>query len=213
MLAADLGKTRCAPCVKKEKTQGVLAYFCPKQSAHILWPKGMNKERLSPLSGWRERINWLAEGNELPPIPAQRLDHELCPNRQQGGIGPIERHMRQLGGVKALVAGAFAEHSADVHILVDGLAEAAIPRTSKPPLPGGSVKAKGAAKALLYADYQSAPLQLRLSSAGAPAIESPAGAGPAVTSNDARAETYIAPLPKTTGGVSELHRLLRHCPR
>jgi hypothetical protein len=32
--------------------------------------------------------------------------------------------------VKALVVGALAEHSADVHTLVDGLAEEAIPRTS-----------------------------------------------------------------------------------
>ena len=65
-----------------------------------------------------------AEGNKLPPIPAQRLDHELWPNRQQGGIGPIERRMRELGGVEALVVGAFAEHSADVHTLVDGLQNA-----------------------------------------------------------------------------------------
>ena len=57
---------------------------------------------------------------------AQRLDRDLWPNRQQGGTGPIERRMRELGGVQALVVGAFAEHSADVHTLVDGLAEAAI---------------------------------------------------------------------------------------
>jgi hypothetical protein len=49
----------------------------------------------------------------------------------------MERRLRELGGVKALVMGAFAEHSADVHALVlDGLAcaplaEAAIPRTSQ----------------------------------------------------------------------------------
>jgi hypothetical protein len=63
---------------------------------------------------------------------AQRLDRELWPDRQQVGTGPIERRLRELGGVKALVVGAFAEHSADVqHTLVDGLglAEAAIPRT------------------------------------------------------------------------------------
>jgi hypothetical protein len=41
------------------------------------------------------------------------------------GTGPIERRLRELGGVKALVVGAFAEHSADVHTPVDGLAEAA----------------------------------------------------------------------------------------
>jgi hypothetical protein len=47
--------------------------------------------------------------------------------------------------------GAFAEHSADAHTPVDGLAEAAIPRTSHHYLADPS-KAKGAAKALLYSD-------------------------------------------------------------
>jgi hypothetical protein len=61
---------------------------------------------------------------------AQRLDHELWPDRQQGGAGPIECRLRELGGVKALDVGAFAEHSADVHTLINGLAEAAIPHTS-----------------------------------------------------------------------------------
>jgi hypothetical protein len=61
------------------------------------------------------------------------------------GTGPIERRLRELGGVKALVVGAFAVHSADVHTPVDGL-----PRTSHHYLVGPS-KAKGAAKALLYA--------------------------------------------------------------
>jgi hypothetical protein len=56
----------------------------------------------------------------------------------------------EVGGAKALVVGAFAEHSADVHALVDGLAEEAIPRTSHHYLVDPS-KAKGAAKALLYA--------------------------------------------------------------
>jgi hypothetical protein len=103
----------------------------------------------------------------------------MWPNRQQGGIGPIERRMRELGGVQALVVDAFAEHSADVHTLwhtlVDGLAEAAIPRTSHHHLVDPS-KTKGAAKALLYVAFgaaawnaQSAPLQSRLSFAGAPA--------------------------------------------
>jgi hypothetical protein len=80
-------------------------------------------------------------------------------------------------GVQALVVGAFAEHSADVHALVDGLAEAATPRTSHHYLVGPS-KATGA-KALLYAAFgaaawnaQSALLQSRPSFAGAPAIES-----------------------------------------
>ena len=127
---------------------------------------------------------------------AQRLDRDLWPNRQQGGTGPIERRMRELGGVQALVVGAFAEHSADVHTLVDGLAEAAIPRTSHHYLVDPS-KAKGAAKALLYAAFgasawnaQSALLQSRLSFAGAPAIESPAGANSAGISNDARVEIH-----------------------
>jgi hypothetical protein len=44
---------------------------------------------------------------------AQRLDRELWPDRQQGGTGPIECRLRELGGhlrgVKALVVGAFAE--------------------------------------------------------------------------------------------------------
>jgi hypothetical protein len=78
-------------------------------------------------------------------------------------------------GVQALVVGAFAEHSADVHALVDGLAEAATPRTSHHYLVGPS-KATGAAKALLYAAFgaaawnaQSALLQSRPSFAGAPA--------------------------------------------
>jgi hypothetical protein len=95
--------------------------------------------------------------------------------------------------------GAFTEHSADIHTLVDGLAEAAIPRTSHHYLMDPS-KAKGAAKALLYAAFgaaawnaqsaQSAPLQSRLSFAGAPAIESPAGANSAGISNDARVEIH-----------------------
>jgi hypothetical protein len=85
--------------------------------------------------------------------------------------------MRELGGVQALVVGAFAEHSADVHTLVDRLAEAAIPRTSHHDLVDPS-KAKGAAKALLYAAF------------GASAIESPAGANSAGISNDARVEIH-----------------------
>jgi hypothetical protein len=40
---------------------------------------------------------------------AQRLDREMWPKRQQGGIGPIERRMRELGGVQALVVGAREE--------------------------------------------------------------------------------------------------------
>jgi len=127
---------------------------------------------------------------------AQRLDRELWPDRQQMGTGPIERRLRELGGVKALVVGAFAEHSADVHTLVDGLAEAAIPRTSHHYLVDPS-KAKGAAKTLLYAAFgaaawnaQSALLQSRLSFAGAPAVESPAGASSAGISDVARLEIH-----------------------
>jgi hypothetical protein len=37
---------------------------------------------------------------------AQRLDRELWPDRQQVGTGPIERRLRELGGVKALVVAA-----------------------------------------------------------------------------------------------------------
>ena len=93
--------------------------------------------------------------------------------------------------------GAFAEHSADVHTLVDGLAEAAIPRTSHHYLVDPS-KAKGAAKTLLYAAFgaaawnaQSAVLQSRLSFAGgAPAVESPTGAGSAGISDVARLEIH-----------------------
>jgi hypothetical protein len=77
-----------------------------------------------------------------------------------------------------------------------GLAEAAIPRTSHHYLVDPS-KAKGAAKALLYAAFgasawnaQSALLQSSLSFAGAPAIESPAGANSAGISNDARVEIH-----------------------
>jgi hypothetical protein len=47
------------------------------------------------------------------------------------------------------VVGAFAEHSAGVHTLVDGLAETAIPRTSHRHFLMDPSKAKGAAKALL----------------------------------------------------------------
>jgi hypothetical protein len=46
--------------------------------------------------------------------------------------------------------GAFAEHSTDVHTLVDSLAEEVIPCTSHHYLVDPS-KAKGASKALLYA--------------------------------------------------------------
>jgi hypothetical protein len=53
-------------------------------------------------------------------------------------------------------AGAFAEHSADVHTLVDGLAEEPIPCTSHHYLVDPSKKAKGAAKALLYAAFGAA---------------------------------------------------------
>jgi hypothetical protein len=92
---------------------------------------------------------------------------------KQGGTGPIERRLRELGGVKALVVGAFAEHSADVYTLVDGLAEdkEAILRTSHHCLVDPS-KAKGAAKSLLATRLsalqpgthsQSALLQSRLS--------------------------------------------------
>jgi hypothetical protein len=59
-------------------------------------------------------------------------------------------------------------------------------------------KAKGAAKALLYAAFgaaawnaQSALLQSRLSFAGAPAIEFPAGAGSTGISNGARVEIHV----------------------
>jgi hypothetical protein len=90
-----------------------------------------------------------------------------------------------------------AEHSADVHTLVYGLAEAATPRTSHHYL-GDPSKAKGAAKALLYAAFgaaawnaQSALLQSHLSFAGAPAIEFPAGAGSTGISNGARVEIHM----------------------
>jgi hypothetical protein len=121
----------------------------------------------------------------------------MWPDRQQGGTGPIERRLRELGGVKALVVGGFAEHSADVHTLVDGLAEEAIPRTSHHYLGVDPSKAKGAAKALLYAAFgaaawnaQSALLQSRPSFAGAPATESAAGAGSAGISDVARLEIH-----------------------
>jgi hypothetical protein len=72
---------------------------------------------------------------------------------------------------------------------VDGLAEAAIPRTSHHPS-----KAKGAAKALLYAAFgaaawnaQSALLQSRLAFAGAPAV----GAGSSGISDVARLEVHM----------------------
>jgi hypothetical protein len=64
--------------------------------------------------------------------------------------------MHELGGVQAQVVGAFAEHSADVHTLIDGLAEAAIPRTSRHYLADDPSKAKGAAKALLCAAFGAA---------------------------------------------------------
>ena len=71
-----------------------------------------------------------------------------------------------------------------------------IPRTSHHDLVDPS-KAKGAAKALLYAAFgaaawnaQSALLQSRLSFAGAPAVESPAGASSAGISDVARLEIH-----------------------
>jgi hypothetical protein len=68
------------------------------------------------------RSKWRGKPARAVPLDrvndAQRLDHELWPNRRQGGIGPIERRMRELGGVQALVVGAFAEHSVGVHALL-----------------------------------------------------------------------------------------------
>jgi hypothetical protein len=111
--------------------------------------------------------------------------------------------------VKALVVGAFAEHSADVHTvhtLVDGLAEETIPRTSHHYLLVDPSKAKGAAKSLLYAasgatdwNAQSSLLQSRLSFAAAPAAGSPAGAGSAGISDVARLEIHTQAALQNTG--------------
>jgi hypothetical protein len=66
----------------------------------------------------------------------------------ESGEGPVRR-LRELSGVKAIVVGAFAEHSADVHRLVDELAAAGTHKAAqKYLLP--THRAKDATKALLY---------------------------------------------------------------
>jgi hypothetical protein len=89
--------------------------------------------------------------------------------------------------------------------LADGLTEEAISRTSHHYVVD-PLKAKGTAKALLYAAFgaaarnaQSALLQLRLSFAGAPAAGSPAGADSAGVSDVGRLEIHTqAALQKTS---------------
>jgi hypothetical protein len=98
------------------------------------------------------------------------------------------------------------------HLLV--LARVACPARTPRPRANYLVdpsKAKGAAKALLYAAFgasawnaQSALLQSRLSFAGAPAIESPAGANSAGISNDARVEIH------TQAALQSTNQLQRH---
>jgi hypothetical protein len=76
-----------------------------------------------------------------------------------GKVSPIERRMRELGDVQALVVGAFAEHSADVHMLADGLAEAAIPCTSCHYLHGGPVKGEGCSEGVTICSFRRGSLE------------------------------------------------------
>ena len=105
---------------------------------------------------------------------ADRLDRALHPQRSERGEGPVRRRLRELGGVKAIVVGAFAEHSADVHELVDELAAAGAHKAAQKYLMPAH-RAKGATKALLYAAFGasawralSALLHHRLAFIGAP---------------------------------------------
>ena len=105
---------------------------------------------------------------------ADRLDSALHPHRSERGEGPVRRRLRELGGVKAIVVGAFAEHSADVHELVDELAAAGAHKAAQKYLMPAH-RAKGATKALLYAAFGasawralSALLHHRLAFIGAP---------------------------------------------
>jgi hypothetical protein len=72
--------------------------------------------------------------------------------RGEKGEGPVRRRLRELGGVKAMVVGAFAEHCADVHELVDELAAAGPQKAAQEYLLRNH-RAKGAMKALLYAAF------------------------------------------------------------
>jgi hypothetical protein len=110
----------------------------------------------------------------------------------------IECRLRELGDVKALVVGAFAEHSAaDIHTL-------------EPSLRGRSIESEGGSKSTTVGTQLSArqpgthnqrPCNhaSRLSFAGAPAAESPAGVGSAGISDVARLEIHTqAALQKTS---------------
>ena len=83
---------------------------------------------------------------------ADTLDRALHPHRSERGEGPVRRRLRDLGGVNAMVVGAFAEHSADVHELVDELAAAGAHKAAQKYLMPAH-RAKGATKALLYAAF------------------------------------------------------------
>jgi hypothetical protein len=130
----------------------------------------------------------------------------------------LERRMRELGGVQALVVVAFAEHSADgVHTLVDGLAEAAILRaqatttwwirqrqrvqqrhcsTQLSGLRRGSLKRSVSTLAV-------APLLCRRPQRSSP--RQAAGANSAGISNDARVEIHTQ-----DAGRSQEHQLQLH---
>lgn len=123
---------------------------------------------------------------------ADRLDRALHPHRSERGEGPVRRRLRELGGVKAIVVGAFAEHSADVHELVDELAAAGAHKAAQKYLMPAH-RAKGATKALLYAAFGasawralSALLHHRLAFIGAPGHR--LGGGDALDRTRRRAE-------------------------
>jgi hypothetical protein len=129
------------------------------------------------LAGYWLRPNHGSRKNHQKKPMSGFLTCKRTPSASTKSCGQTASKGGGIGGVQALVVGAFAERSADVYTLVDGLAEAAIPRTSSQNRP--TSKAKGAAKALLYAAFgaaawnaQSALLQPRPSFAGAPSTGS-----------------------------------------
>jgi hypothetical protein len=88
---------------------------------------------------------------------ADRLDRAPHPHRPESKKGekgqPVRRRLRELGGVEAVVVGAFAEHSADVHELVDELAAAGAHKAAQKYLMPAAIEPRvctGATKALLH---------------------------------------------------------------
>jgi hypothetical protein len=125
---------------------------------------------------------------------ADRLDRALHPHRSEKGEGPVRCRLREMGGVKAIVVGAFAEHSADVHELVDEPVAAGAHKAAQKYLMPAH-RTKGATKALLYATFGapawralSALLHHRLAFIGAPGHRHRLGGGDALDRTRRRAE-------------------------